>query len=193
MRVKEKSEKAGLKLSIRKLRSWHPIPSLHGKYKEKKWKRWQILFSWAPKSLWTGTAAMKLKTSFPWKESYDKPKQCIKKQRHHFADKGLYSQSYGFSSSHVWMWELVQGLKNCCFWHVVLEKTLENPLVYKEIKSVKPKGNLPWVFIERAAAEAEAPILWPPDVKSRLIGKDPNAGKDWEQEEKGVTEDKMIG
>ena len=124
--------------------------------------------------------------------SYDKSKQCIKKQRHHFADKGLYSQSYGFSSSHVWMWELIQELKNWCFWTVVLEKTLESPLDCKEIKSVKPKGNVPWIFIERAGAEDGAPILWPPDAKSRLIGKDPNAGKDWEQEEKGVTEDKMI-
>ena len=138
------------------------------------------------------SAAMKLKTLSPWKESYDKSKQCIKKQRHHFADKGLYSQSYGFSSSHVWMWELIQELKNWCFWTVVLEKTLESPLDCKEIKSVKPKGNVPWIYIERAGAEDGAPILWPPDAKSRLIGKDPNAGKDWEQEEKGVTEDKMI-
>ena len=138
------------------------------------------------------SAAMKLKTLSPWKESYDRPKQCIKKQRHHFADKGLYSQSHGFSSSHVWMWELIQGLKNWCFWTVVLEKTLESPLDCKEIKSVKPKGHIPWIFIERAGAEDGAPTLWLPDAKSRLIGKDPNAGKDWEQEEKGVTEDKMI-
>ena len=93
------------------------------------------------------TAAMKLKDSAPWKESYEKPRQHIKKQRHPFADKGPYSQNYGFSSSHVWMWELDHkegwALKNWCFWTVVLEKTLESPLSCKEIKSVSPKGNQP--------------------------------------------------
>ena len=126
----------------------------------------------------------------PWKKSYDKPRQHIKKQRHHFADKGQYSQSYGFSSSRVWMWELSHkedwAPKNWCFQTVVLEKTLENPLDSKEIQPVNPKGNQPWIFFGRTDAEAEAPILWPPDVKSRLIGKDPDAEKDWGQEEKGV-------
>ena len=95
------------------------------------------------------------------------------------------------------MWKLShkEGLaqKNWCFWIVVLEKTLENPLESKEIKSVNSKGNQPWVFIGRTDAEAEAPICWPPDVMSQLIGKDPDAGKDWGQEEKGMTEDEMIG
>ena len=112
-------------------------------------------------------------------------------QRHHFAIKGLYSQSYDFSSNHVWMWELDH--KEGCFWAVVLEKTLESPLDHKQIKPVNPKGNLPWVFIGRTGAKAEAPIFWPPDVKSQLTGKDPDAGKDWGQEEKGVTEDEMVG
>ena len=116
----------------------------------------------------------------PWKESYDKPRQCITKQRHYFANKGLYSQSYGFSSSHVWMWELQckQGwvLKNWCFWTVVLDKTLESPLDCREIKPVNPKRNQPWIFIGRTDAEAEAPILWPPDVK-RLTGKILTLGK----------------
>ena len=133
----------------------------------------------------------------PWKKSYDKPRQCIKKQRHHFTDKGPGSQSYGFSSSHVQMWELnhKEGwvLKNWCFWTVVLEKTRESPLDSKEIKPVNPKGIQPWIFIGRTDAEAEAPILWPSDGKSWLIGKDPDTGKDWGQEEKGAAEDKTIG
>ena len=106
-------------------------------------------------------------------------------------------QSYEFSSSHVWMGELDNKkawvLKNQCLWIVVLEKTLESPLDSKEITPVHPKGNQPWIFIGRTAAEAEAPILWPPNAKSWLIGKDSDAGKDWRQEEKGTTEDEMVG
>ena len=121
--------------------------------------------------------------------------QHIKKQRQYFADKGLSSQSYGFSRSHVWLWELdckkSWAPKNWCFWTVVL-KTLESPLNCKDIKSVNPKGNQPWIFIERTDAEAETPILWLPDAKSRLIKKDPEAVKAWGQEEKGMTEDKMV-
>ena len=122
----------------------------------------------------------------------------IKKQRHCFSNKGPCSQSYGFSSSHVWMWELdykenwVQ--KNGCFWTVVLEKTLESPLDCKEIKPVHPKGNQLWIFIGRTDVEDETPILWPPDAsKNWLLGKDPDAGKDWRQEEKGTTENEMVG
>ena len=106
------------------------------------------------------------------------------------------TQSYGFSSSHVQMWELDHKkgwvLKKWCFWTVVLENTLESLLDSKEIKPVNPKGNQPWIFIRRTEAEAEAPILWPPDVKSWLIGKDPDARKDWRQE-KRMTEDEMVG
>ena len=127
----------------------------------------------------------------------DKPKQHIKKKRHYFANKGPYSQSYGFSSSHVWMWELDHkeswALKNWCFWTVVLEKTHESPLDCTEIKPVDPKGNQSWIFIGRTDAEAEAPILWLSDEKSWLIRKDPDTGKDWRQEEKGMTEDEMVG
>ena len=127
----------------------------------------------------------------------DQYRQHIKKQRHYFAEKGPCSQSYGFSSSHVWMWELDHkegwATKNWCFWTVVLEKTLESPLECQEIKPVHPKGNQSWIFIGRTYAEAEAPILWPPDTKSHLIGKDPDAGKDWGQEEKVTTEDEMVG
>ena len=121
----------------------------------------------------------------------------ILKSRYHFGDKGPYSQSYGFSSCYVWMWELdhKEGwvLKNWCFWTVVLEKTLESPLDSKEIKPVNPKGNQSWIFIGRTDAEAETLILWSPDVKKWLTGKDPDAGKDWGQEEKEVTEDEMVG
>ena len=124
----------------------------------------------------------------PWKESYDKPKRHIKKQRHHFADEDPSSQSYSFSSSYVWMWELdhKEGRepKNWCFWTVVLEKTLESPLNYKEIKAVSPKGNQTWIFIGRSDAETEAPIFWLPDSESRLTGKNPDGGKDWRQKEK---------
>ena len=113
------------------------------------------------------------------------------------ADKGPSSQSYGFSSSHVWMWEL-DHKEGCaptdgCLWTAVLEKTLESPLDFKEIQPVHPKGNQPWIFIGRTNAEAETPILWPLDVKNWLIGKDPDAGKDWRQEEKGTTQDEMVG
>ena len=104
--------------------------------------------------------------------------------------------NYGFPSSDVWMWELYYKeswvLKNSCFWTVVLEKTLKNTLDCKEIKPVNPKGNESWIFIRRTDAEAETPILWPPDVKNGLIGKDPDAGKNWGQEEKGTTEDEMV-
>ena len=105
----------------------------------------------------------------------------LKKERCHFANKGPHSQSYGFSSSHVWMWELdhKEGRvpKNWCFWTVVLEKALEPPLVCKEIKPVNPEGNQPWIFFGRTDAKVEALIIWPPDAKSWLIGKGPDAGK----------------
>ena len=133
----------------------------------------------------------------PWKKSYGQPRQHIKKQRHYFADKGPYSQSYGFSSSHVWMWDLNDkeswAPKNWCFWTVVLEKTLESPLDCKEIKPVYSKGDQSWIFIGRTDAKAETPILWPLDVKNSLMWKDPDAGEDWRWEEKVTTEDEMVG
>ena len=114
-----------------------------------------------------------------------------------FVNKGPSSQGYGFSSSHVWMWESDYkeswALKNWCFWTVVLEETPESHLDCKEIEPVPPKGDQSWVFIGRTDAEAEAPVLWPPDVKSWLIWKDLDAGKDWGREEKGMTEDEMVG
>ena len=146
----------------------------------KQWKQWETLFSWAPKSLQMVTAAMKLK-DVPWKKSYGQPRQHIKKQRHYFAKKGLSSQSYGFSSGHIWMWELEYKeswvLKSWCFWTVVLEKTLESPLDCKEIQPVHPKGSQSWIFFGRTDAEAETPILWPPDMKNWLTRKDLEAAK----------------
>ena len=121
----------------------------------------------------------------------------ILKSRDITLNKDPSSQSYGFSSSHVWMWELDykqnRAPKNWCFWTVVLEMTLESPLDSKEIQPVRPKGNQSWIFIGRTDAEAETPILWPPDEKNWLIWKDPDAGKDCRQVEKGTTEDEMIG
>ena len=132
----------------------------------------------------------------PQLESYDQPRQHIKKQRRYFVNKGPSSQGYDFSSSHVWMWELHYkeswGLKNWCLWTVVLEKTLESPLDCKEIKSFYPKGNQSWIF-GRTDVEAETPILWPHDMKNWFIGKDPDAGKDWRWEEKGMREDETFG
>ena len=108
--------------------------------------------------------------------------ECIKKQRYYIANKGPSSQGGGFSRSRVWMWELNYKErwvpKNWCFWTVALEKTLENPLDCKEIKSVNPKGNQSWIFIERTDAEAETPLLWPPDVKNWLLRKALDSGKD---------------
>ena len=130
-----------------------------------------------------------------WKESYDQPRQHIQKQRHYFANKGPSSQ--GFSSSHVWIWELDYKeswmLKNWCFWTVVLEKTLESSLDCKEIQPVHPKGHQSWVFTGKTDVEAETPILWPPDAKNWIIGKDRDSGKDGGQEEKGTTEDETVG
>ena len=127
-------------------------------------------------------------------KSYDQPQQHIEKWRHHFANKVPSSQSYGFSSSHVWMWELDYKEswvpKNWCFWTVVLEQTVESPLNYKEIKPDNPKGDQSWIFIGRT--DVEAPILWLSDAKSQLIWKDPDPGKDWGWEEKEATEDEMV-
>ena len=199
MKVKEESEKAGLKLNIQKTKimASNPITS------------WQIdgetvetvanFIFLGSKITADGDRSHEIKkTLTPWsKESYDQLRQHIEKQRHYFVNKGPSSQGYGFSSGHVWMWELDYKEswvpKNWCFWSVVLEETLTSPLDCKEIQPVHPKGNQSWVFIGGTDAEAETPILWPPDAKSWLTGKDPDAGKDWGQEEKGATVDEMVG
>ena len=158
----------------------------------KQWKKWQTIFGGLQNHCRWWLQPWNLKTLAPWKKSYDQPRQHIQKQRHSFADKGKPSQSCGFSSSCVWMWEL----DNKESWYpridVVLEKTLESPLDCKEIKPVNPRDQ-PWIFIGRTDAEAETPILWLSDVKNWLIAKDPDAGKDWRQEEKGTIEDEMVG
>ena len=150
----------------------------------------------ATKSRQMVTAAMKLKAACSLEEKLW-PRQLIKKETQYFANKGLSSQSYGFSSGHVWMWELDYeeswAPKNGCFWTVVLEKTLESPLDCKEIQPVHPKGNQSWIFIGRTDVEAETSILCPPDAKNWLIWKDSDAGRDWGQEEKGTIEDEMAG
>ena len=182
MKVKEESEKVGLNLNIQKTKimASGPITS------------WQIDgetvtdFIFLGSRIIAGSACSReIKRHFaPWKKSYDQSRQHIKKQTHYFSNKCLSSQSYGFSNSHVWMWELDYKEswvpKNWCFWTVVLEKTLESPWDCKEIQPVHPKGNQSWIFIGRADVEAETPILWPPDVKNWLW-KEPDAGKDGRQ------------
>ena len=143
-----------------------------------------------------GDCSHEIKTLILQKKSYDKPRQHIKKKRHYFANKGLSSQSYAFSSSHVQIWELdykeIWAPKNWCFWSMVLEKTLESPLDCEEIQPVNPTGNQPWISTGRTDAEAETPILWPPNAKTWLLRQDPDVGNDWRQE-KGTTEDEMVG
>ena len=135
-----------------------------------------------------GDCSHNIKKLGHWKKNYDQHRQHIKKQRCYIADKGPYSQSYGFSSSHVWMWDLDYkeswALKNWCFWTVVLEKTLESLLDCKEIQPANPKENQSWILTGKADVEAETTILWPPDSKNWLIAKDPDARKDWRQEDR---------
>ena len=138
-------------------------------------------------------AAMKLKDTYSLEEKLWPTETAY--QKHYFANKDPSSQGYGFSSSHVWMWELYceesWPPKNWCFWIMVLEKILETPLECKENKPVHPKGNQSWIFTRRTDAEAEAPILWLPDAKSQHVGKDPDAGKDWRRK-KGEAEAEMV-
>ena len=185
MKVKEEGEKVGSQLNIQKAKimASSPITS------------WQIdgetvadFILGCSKITADSDCSHEIKR-FPWKESYDQPRQHIKKQRRYFANKSPSSQSYGFSRSHIWIWDLDYkeswALKNWCSWTVVLEKTLESPFHCKEIQPVNPRRNQSWICIGRTDAEAEAPILWPPDAKNWLIGKDTDAGRYWGQEEKG--------
>ena len=166
MKVKEKSEKLGLKRNIQKTKimASGPITS------------WQIdgetmetvtdfIFFWLQNHCRWWLQPWNEKTLAPWRKSCDQTRQHIKKQRHYFANKGPPSESYGFSSGHVWMWELDYKEswvpKNWCFWPLVLEKTLDSPLDSKEIQPVHPKGNQSWIFIGRTDAEAKTPVLWP--------------------------------
>ena len=153
------------------------------------------LFSWASKSFRCWLQLWNRKMLAPWKESYDKSRQHIKNQRHYFANKGPYSQSYGFSSSHVLMWELdhkeAWALKSGCFWTVVLEKTLESPLDSKEIKPVNPKRNQSWIFIGRT--DAEAPFFDHPMWRANSLENILMLGKIEGRRRRGVTKNKMVG
>ena len=163
----------------------------------KQWKQCQTLFFWAPKSLQMVTAAMKLKDTYSLEGKLWPTWIAYSKAETLLCHKVPSSQGYGFSCGHVWMWELdceeSWVPKNWCFWTLVLEKTPESPLDWKEIQPVHSKGGQPWVFFGRTDAKAETPVLWPPHVKSWLIGKDSDAGRDWGQKEKGTTEDEMAG
>ena len=197
MKMKEESEKVGLKLNIQKTKimASSPIPS------------WQIdgekvetasdFILGGSKITADGDCSHEIKRRLLLERKVMTNLDSILKSRNYFANKCPSSQGYGFSSSHVWMWELDYkeswAQKNWCIWTVLLEKTLESPLEYKEIQPVPPKGDQSWVFIGRTDAEAETSVLWQPHVKSWLIGKDRDAGKDWGQEEKRMTEDEMAG
>ena len=195
MKVKEESEKVGLKLNIQKTKIMASGPTASWEIDGETVADFVLLglhnhFRW-----WLQPWHEKMLT--PWEESYDQPRQHIEKQRRYFANKGSSSQGYGFSCGHVWMWELDYkeswALKNWCFWTVVLEKTLASPLDCKDIQPVNSKGNQSWMFIGRIDTEAETPILWPLDAKSWFIWKDLDAGKDWRQEEKRMTQNEMVG
>ena len=194
---KEGSEKAGLKLNIQKTKIMASSPITSWQIDRETMETETDFIFLSSKITADGDCSHEIKRCLPRKKSYEKPRQHIRKQRHYFANKGPSSQSYGFSSGHIWMWELDHkeswAPKNWCFGTVVLEKSLESPLDCKEIKPVHPKGNQSWIFTGRTDAEAEAPILWPHDVKNWLTGKDPDAGKDWRWEKKGMTEDEMVG
>ena len=194
MKVKEESEKTGLKLNIKKTKIMASGHITSWKIDGDTMETVRDFIFLGSKITADNDFSHEIKMLAPWKKSYDKPTQHIKKQRHHFADKDPSSQTYGFSSRHVWVWELDHNKssvsKNWCFWSVVLEKTLGSPLDSKEIKPVNLKGNQSWIFIGRT--NAEAPILWPPDVKNWFIGKNPDAGQNWRQEENGMTEDEMV-
>ena len=161
----------------------------------KQWKQLQTILG-GSKIIANGNCSHEIKRRLSFERKIMTNLDSILKSRHYYANKGTSNQDYGFSSSHVWMWELDYKEdwvpKSWCFWTVVLEKTLENPLDCKEIQPVHPKGNQSWICFERTDAEAETPILWTPDVKNWLTRKDPEAGKDWRRE-KGTTGDKMVG
>ena len=196
MRVKEESEKDVLKLNFQKTKIMASGPITSWQIDGEAMETVTDFIFLGSKITADSDCSHEIKMLSPWEKSSDKPKQHMKKQRHYFDDKSPSSQSYGFSNSHVWIWELnhKEGWlpKNWGFWAVVLEKSWES-LDSKEIKPVNPKGNQSWIFTGRTAAKTETPILWPPDAKSWLIRKDPDTGKDWRQEEEGMTEYKMVG
>jgi len=193
MKVKEKSEKVGLKLNIQKTKIMAHSPITSWWIKGETVETVADFIFLGSKITADGDCSHEIKRHLLLGSKVMTNLDSILKSR----DITLPTKVCLVSSGHVWMWELdcKEGWaqKNWCFWTVVLEKTLESPLECKEIPPVHPKGDQSWVFIGRTNAEAETPILWPPDANSWLIWKDPDAGKDWGQEEKGMTEDEMIG
>ena len=182
MKVKEESGKAGLRVKIQKTKitASSPITSwqIHGETME---TVTDFIFLGSVITA-DDDCSHEIKRCLPLRRKAMNNLDSILKSRN-ITDKDLFSQSYGFSSGHVWMWELEYKeswvLKNWCFWTVVLEKTLESPLDCKEIQPVHFEGDQPWDFFGRNDAEAETPVLWPPHAKSWLIGKDSDAGRDW--------------
>ena len=197
MKVKEESEKVGLKLSIQKTKIVASGPITPWQIDRETVETVTDFIFWGFKITADGEYSHEIKRCLLLRrKAMTNLESILTKQRHYFADKGPSSQSYGFSSSQEWMWQLDYKeswvLKNWCFWTVVLEKTLESFLDYKEIQPVNPKWNQSWILIGRTDAEAEATILWPPVSKNWLIGKDPDAGKNWRQK-KGMTEGETVG
>ena len=162
----------------------------------KQWKQWHFIFLDSKTTVDSDYSHEIKRRLLLGRKAMTNKDRVLKSRDIIFANKSPSSQSCGFSSNHVWMWELdceeSWVPKNWCFWTVVLEETLESPSDCKEIQPVHPKGAQSWVFIGRTDVEADTPILWPPDAKSWLIWKDPDAGKDWGQEEKEMTEDEMV-
>ena len=194
MEVKEESDKIGLKLNVQKTKIM--ASSLISSWERDGETVADFIF-WGSKITADGDCSHEIKRRLLLGRKAITNLDSILKSRNITLNKGPSSQSYGFSSSHVWMWELDHkeswAPKNWCFWTVVLEKTLQSPLDCKEIQPVHLKWNQSWIFIGRIDAEAETPILWPPDVKNWLIWKDPDSGKNWRWEEKGMTEDEIVG
>ena len=197
MKVKEESEKVGLKFNIQKTKIMASGPITSWQIDGETMETVRDFILGGSQITADGDCSHEIKRCLLCGRKAMTHLDSILKSRHYFANKGLSSQSCGFSSSHVWMWELDYkeswAPNNWCFWTVVLEKTLESPLDSKEIQPVHPKGYQSWIFIGRTNAEADTPIFWPPDVKNWLIWKDPDAEKDWGREEKGMVEDEMVG
>ena len=198
MKVKEESQKVGLELNIQKTKIMASGPITLWQIDGETVETVSDFIFGDSKIIADGDCSHEIKRHLLLgKKIMTNIESILKKQRQYFANKCPSSQGYGFSSSHVWVWELDYkkswAPKNWCFWTVVMEKTLESPLDCKEIQPVHPKGDQSWEFTGRTDVEAETPILWLPDVKNGLIWKDPDAGKDWRREEKGTTEEEVVG
>ena len=198
MKVKEKSEKVGLKLTIQKKKSMASSPIIPWHIDGETMETVTDFLFLGSKTTADGDCSHEIKRRLLlWRKAMANLDSVLKSRDITLLTKVDIVKAMVFPSSHVWMWEMDHqegwASKNWCFWTLVLEKTLESPLDSKEIKPVNPQGNQLWISIGRTDTEAEASILWPPDAKSQLIGKDPDARKDWGQEGKGVTEDEMVG